>query len=134
MKTFHLQIVTPDGLLFDGQAERILVRTTEGDVGILSGHADYVSPVATGVTKVTAEGGEAKIAACSGGFISVKGGVVRLVANTFEWAEDIDVERAHKAQEKAEEKLRDAASYEEKAAEIKLKRALTRIRVGENYK
>jgi F-type H+-transporting ATPase subunit epsilon len=134
MKTFHLQIVTPDGLLFDGIAEKILVRTTEGDVGILGGHADYVSPVATGVTKVTLEGGNVKFAACSGGFVSVKGGETRLVANTFEWAEDIDVARAHKAQERAEEKLKNATDYEERAAEIKLKRALTRIHVGEDFR
>lgn len=133
-KTFHLQIVTPDGLLFDGQAERILVRTTEGDVGILSGHSDYVSPVATGMTRVTFGGGEVKTAACSGGFISVKRGITRLVANTFEWAEDIDVERARKAHERAEQKLKEASDYEEKAAEIKLKRALTRIRVGESFR
>ena len=40
MNTFHLQIVTPDGLMFDGDAEKLLVRTTEGDVGIMSGHCD----------------------------------------------------------------------------------------------
>ncbi len=47
MNTFHLQIVTPDGLMFDGDAEKLLVRTTEGDVGIMSGHCDYVTPVDT---------------------------------------------------------------------------------------
>ncbi len=132
--TFHLQIVTPDGLLFDGNAQRILVRTTEGDVGILSGHSDYVSPVATGMTRVTMDDGEVKTAACSGGFISVKKGITRLVANTFEWAEDIDVERAKRAQTRAEEKLKEASDYAERAAEIKLKRAITRIRVGEGTK
>lgn len=132
--TFHLQIVTPDGLLFDGNAQRVLVRTTEGDVGILKDHSDYVSPVATGMTRVTMENGEVKTAACSGGFISVKKGITRLVANTFEWAEDIDVERAKKAQIRAEEKLKEASDYAERAAEIKLKRAITRIRVGEGMK
>ena len=53
MNTFHLQIVTPDGLMFDGDAEKLLVRTTEGDVGIMSGHCDYVTPVDTGMAKVT---------------------------------------------------------------------------------
>ena len=53
MNTFHLQIVTPDGLMFDGDAEKLLVRTTEGDVGIMSGHCDYVTPVDTGEARVT---------------------------------------------------------------------------------
>ena len=57
MNTFHLQIVTPDGLMFDGDAEKLLVRTTEGDVGIMSGHCDYVTPVDTGVARVTTNGG-----------------------------------------------------------------------------
>lgn len=56
MNTFHLQIVTPDGLMFDGDAEKLLVRTTEGDVGIMSGHCDYVTPVDTGVARVTTNG------------------------------------------------------------------------------
>ncbi len=132
MNTFHLQIVTPDGLLFDGQAQRILVRTTEGDVGILSGHSDYVTPLATGVAKVTLESGETKLAACSGGLLSVKKGITRLVANTFEWGDEIDVERAKRAKEKAKQKISvETSEYEERAAEIKLQRALTRIRVGE---
>ena len=93
MNIFHLQIVTPDGLMFDGDAEKLLVRTTEGDVGIMSGHCDYVTPVDTGVARVTTNG-DVRTAACSGGLLNVKKGTVRLVASTFEWSEDIDVERA----------------------------------------
>jgi F-type H+-transporting ATPase subunit epsilon len=132
MNTFHLQIVTPDGLIFDGQVGRIIVRTTEGDVGILSGHADYVTPLDTGMARIMMEDGKVKTAACSGGLLSVKGGITRLVGNTFEWAEDIDVERAKAAKARAEQKIKETSDYEERAAEIKLKRALTRIRVGEN--
>ena len=115
MNTFHLQIVTPDGLMFDGDAEKLLVRTTEVD---------------TGMAKVTTNG-DVRTAACSGGLLNVKKGTVRLVASTFEWSEDIDVERALRAKEAAEKKIKEASDYEERAAEIKLKRALTRIRVGE---
>lgn len=134
MNTFHLQIVTPDGLMFDGQAQRVLVRTTEGDVGIMSGHSDYVSPVATGEARVTMEDGSVRSAACSGGLVSVQSDVTRIVASTFEWAQDIDIERARAAKQRAEEKLAKSSDYEERAAEIKLQRALTRIRVGENMK
>ena len=65
MNTFHLQIVTPDGLMFDGDAEKLLVRTTEGDVGIMSGHCDYVTPVDTGEARVTTNC-DVRTAACSG--------------------------------------------------------------------
>ena len=134
MSTFHLQIVTPDGLLFDGQAEKIIVRTIEGDVCILSGHLEYMSPVATGEAKITLEDGKVRLAACSGGLISVRKDITRLVADTFEWAENIDVHRAKKAKEAAEAQLKDNADFEYKLAELKLKRALVRIRVGESLK
>lgn len=85
MNIFHLQIVTPEGMFFDGQAEKLIVRTIEGDVCILGGHSDYVTPLATGNARVTAENGDTKTARCSGGLLSVKKGTARLVANTFEW-------------------------------------------------
>lgn len=132
MDTFHLQIVTPDGLMFDGAAQRLLVRTTEGDVGILASHADYVSPVATGVARVTTESGDTKAAACSGGLVSVKKGVTRLAADTFEWGEDIDIERARRAKTRAEKMMKSSSDFEERAAVIKLKRALTRISASEH--
>lgn len=134
MSTFHLQIVTPDGLLFDGQAEKIIVRTIEGDVCILSGHLEYMSPVSTGEAKITLEDGKVRLAACSGGLISVRKDITRLVADTFEWAENIDVHRAKKAKEAAEAQLKDKADFEYKLAELKLKRALVRIQVGESLK
>lgn len=87
MNTFHLQIVTPEGMFFDGQAEKIIVRTTEGDVCILGGHSDFVAPVATGQARVTRENGDTKTAQCSGGLISVKKGITRLAASAFEWTE-----------------------------------------------
>jgi len=131
MNEFELQIVTPDGLLFDGKAQKIILRTTEGDVGILAKHSNYVAALSIGVAKVVTVDGEKK-AACSGGMVSVTDGVVRVVASTFEWSEDIDVARAEKAKEKAETRLEGAKSsdYEYKLAEIKLKKALARLRAS----
>ena len=93
MNEFDLQIVTPDGMLFDGKAQKIILRTTEGDVGILAKRANYVAALSIGVAKVVTADGE-KTAACSGGMVSVTDGVVRVVASTFEWSDDIDVARA----------------------------------------
>ena len=99
MTEFHLQIVTPDGLLYDEMTEKIIVRTENGDLGILAKHINFVTPLGIGVAKITI-GGKVRQAACAGGFVSVTGEVTRIVANTFEWAEDIDVERAKKAKER----------------------------------
>ncbi len=131
MNTFHLQIVTPDGLFFDGDAEKLIVRTTTGDVCILARHADYVTPLGMGQAKLTIDG-KVRKAACIGGLLSVVKGEVRLVPTTFEWAEDIDKERALRAKEKAEERLKNANDNKELAIiEAKLKRALVRVSVSD---
>ena len=131
MNEFDLQIVTPDGMLFDGKAQKIILRTTEGDVGILAKRANYVAALSIGVAKVVTADGE-KTAACSGGMVSVTDGVVRVVASTFEWSDDIDVARAEKAKEKAETRIAESqkSDYEYKLAEIKLKKALVRLRAS----
>ena len=130
MRTFHLEIVTPDGRAFDGEAESLLVHTTEGDVEILCGHMDYLAAIGTGRARILVNG-EARRASCSGGFLSVAGGEVRLVAVTFEFAEDIDEKRALAAKERAEMAIANAKDRQEKkVAEAKLLRALNRLRIA----
>ena len=128
MAEFHLQIVTPDRMVFDGPAQRVILRTVTGDVCILAKHIDYAAPLGIGVARVTDDKGATRVAACSGGMLSVSGGNVRVIATTFEWADEIDAERAAHAQQAAEEKLRamqkDDVDYA--LAEAKLKRALIR--------
>lgn len=131
MASFHLQIVTPDRPVYDGEAERVIVRTAGGDVCILARHIDYAAPLGIGEARVTDAEGKTRLAACSGGLINVSNGEVRVIATTFEWADEIDQARAAQAQRAAEEKLRalqkDDVDYA--VAEAKLKRALIRQRV-----
>lgn len=96
MTPFHLKIVTPDGLIYDGQAEELLVRTTNGDVGILARHMNYVAPLGMGRAVIVSDG-QRRTAACIGGMVSVSKGEVTLVPTTFEWADKIDVARAEAA-------------------------------------
>ena len=129
MSSFRLQIVTTEGSLFDGEAEALRLRTSEGYVSIRAGHADYIAALDFGMVTVT-QNGESRNAACGGGFLSVEKGEVRLVATTFEYAEDIDAERAEQAKKRAEERL--AEAKEEKdilLAKAKLSRALNRLAV-----
>lgn len=128
MKEFELRIVTPDGSFFEGQAEKVIVRTMEGDICILPRHADLLTALGGGTCRVVASG-ETRYAACSGGMIAVLGGKVTISAVTFEWKEDIDLERAVRAKEAAEEKLKreKLSKQEQSMAEAKLKRAAVRI-------
>ncbi len=131
MKPFHLQIVTPDGLIFDGEAESLLVRTGDGDVEIMSGHADYFASIGIGRARILA-GGAARLASCSGGMLSVESGEVKLVAVTFEFAEMIDIDRARAAAARAERAIASSKNARfERIAKAKLMRALARISVYE---
>ena len=131
MTPFHLKIVTPDGLIYDGQAEELIVRTTGGDVAILARHMNYVAPLGMG-RAVVVSGGTRRTAACIGGMLSVSGGEVTLVPTTFEWADKIDLERAEAAYERADKVLHDerASQTDLKLAEAKLHRALVRKSVA----
>ena len=96
MSSFHLQIVTPDGLFYDGQAEKLDVRAVTGGVTILPRHINYVTPLGMGAASVTIDGKD-RLASCIGGMLAVTGDEVKLIATTFEWADQIDQARAQRA-------------------------------------
>lgn len=131
MRTFPLRIGTPDGLLYEGEVERVICRTMTGDLAVLAGHCNFCTALGMGEAAVVLEDGTRKKAACIGGMLSMMDGVCRLLATTWEWEEDIDVARAKAAQKRAEEKL-SAGGLSEKEyrmVEAKLHRALVRIGV-----
>ena len=131
MTTFPLRIGTPDGLLFEGNVERVMCRSITGDLAILAGHANYCTALGMGEAYVVLEDGTKRKAACIGGMLSVMDGKCHVLPTTWEWAEDIDKERAENAKKKAEERLSDAniSEKEIKIAEAKLSRALVRLSV-----
>lgn len=131
MTPFTLKIVTPDGLLFDGQAEKVVVRTIGGDVAILARHMDYTAPLGMGRAIVEANG-QRRTAACMGGMLRVAAGEVTLVPTTFEWSDTIDVGRAEASAARANKILSDASATKTdlKLAKARLHRALVRQSVG----
>ena len=134
MNSFSLKIVTPDGMEFEGMAEEVVVRTTSGDMGILAGHINCVAPLGMGRATFIING-QKRYAACIGGILSVSNGAVTLVPTTFEWADEIDMNRAANAEERAKQVLGDknASKTDLTMAEAKLKRALVRKSVA-SYK
>lgn len=131
MSTFHLKISTPDGMAFDGEVERLRVRMIDGDVCLLAHHTDYVSAVGAGEAALTFEDGTVRSAACIGGMLTMIKNEARLIATTFEWAEDIDKARAERAKASAEARIAAAKDNQNEAvlAKAKLQRALVRINV-----
>ena len=134
MTPFKLKIVTPDGLIFDGEAEELIVRSSTGDVAILAKHVNYVTSLGMGRAVVIA-GGQRRTAACIGGMLSVVDGSVTLVPTTFEWADDIDVDRVEASLQRADKVLKnkDASNTDLQLAEARLHRALVRKSVA-SYK
>ena len=131
MTPFSLKIVTPDGLKFQGQAEELIVRTADGDLGILAGHANCVAPLGMGRAVIRVDG-KVRYAACIGGMLSVVDKDVTLVPTTFEWAEDINVARAIASEERAKSVLenKNSSDTDIRLAKARLMRALVRKSVG----
>ncbi len=132
MTSFPLKIVTSDGLQYEGQAEELIVRTIAGDIGVLAGHTDCVSPLGMGMATVVIDG-EKEYAACIGGMLSVLKGEVTLIPTTFEWADEINAERAADSERRAKETIenRNASDTELRLAEARLKRSLIRQSVAQ---
>lgn len=131
MREFHLEIVTPDGLAYDGMIESLLINTDVCTIEFLAGHIDYVSAIGIGRIRIK-EKGKDRFASVSGGFVTVSDSEVKLVAITLEFAENIDLERAKSAKQRASEII--STSKDSKAVEIaklKLQRAISRIKVYE---
>ena len=131
MTPFQLKIVTPDGIAFDGMAESLSVRSTSGDLGILAGHTNLVAPLGMGRATIVMDG-QRRYAACIGGMVSVVDNQVRIVATAFEWADQIDADRAAASEQRAKQILADknASATELTMAEARLKRALIRQSVA----
>ena len=78
---FHLEIVSPEAVVWSGEAEMLVTRTSEGEIGILAGHEPTMAALATGSTVVHAVGGETVTVAIHGGFLQIAGSEVTLLTN-----------------------------------------------------
>lgn len=132
MKTFRFMIVTPDRILFDGDVQEVIARTTEGDVGILAGHTRYAAILKTGALTVKFENGEFRKAAVAEGFIKVSDERTTVMSTAAEWAEEIDPDWAERSRLDALAKIEAAQNEPDRLerANLKLQRALNRLSVS----
>lgn len=132
MASFHLEIVSIDGLKFEDEVERVTLRSIAGDVAILAGHTNYCTAVGMGTAKLILPDGTERHGACIGGMLSVMDKRCHLLPSTWEWSDEIDVERAKEAKRKAEERLREERLSEEARLRVqaKLYRALIRLQTA----
>ena len=133
-RLFQLRVISPDRIFFEGEADMIEVKTTEGDMGILKGHIPLTAIVAPGMLKII-NGKDEKVAELLDGFIEVLSDRVTILAESCEWPEEIDVHRAEEAKLRAERRLQGSeGEINETRAEMALRRSLIRLEIAEKYK
>jgi F-type H+-transporting ATPase subunit epsilon len=131
---FELNIVTPEGRVYQGRVESVVLPGSEGDFGVLGGHERFLAPLRIGEIEIRDERGQ-RFAAVSGGFADVSGEHVVVLAETCELAERIDAARAERARERAERelvRLRQAGVEDHgfRLEEAALERALVRLQAA----
>ena len=129
MKLFQAQILTPDGTVFDGQAESIRMPGVEGDFQVLINHANLMASLEIGPVTLVDSFGKTHKYAISGGVVDVNSNVVSLFAEAAEHADGINIERARASKERSEQRIKDT-SMDQLRAEISLRRAINRLRVA----
>ena len=135
--TFHVSMVSADRQLYSGEAERLVATAERGELGILAGHAPFLSILKAGQVRLTLPDGKEEVIYISGGFIEVQQGQTIILADDAERAEQLDEERVREARRRAEEKMRDKTSTKLELARAQAELAqtmaqLTAIRRAKN--
>lgn len=129
MSELRLKIVTPDKFFYDGDIKSIIARGLEGDFMIMKNHTPFVTVIQISEMKITDLNGKSRMAAIANGYLTVKNNEVIIMSNACEWADEIDVERAQRAKERAERRIKSESKEDVLKAEIALKRAINRLEV-----
>lgn len=124
-KHFKVKVITPDRIFYEGEADLLELKTSEGDIGILAGHIPLTAIIAPGVLKITKDG-ETKEAALLEGFVEILQDRVTVLAEACEWPDEIDENRAKEAKIRAERRLSEGEG-DLARAELALRKALIRI-------
>ena len=124
--TFKVSIITPERIFYEGEASMVEFNTVEGEIGVLPKHIPLTTVIAPGICTITeAEG--VKKAAVHAGLAEILPDKVTLLAEIAEWPEEIDVERARSAEDRARARLAEKdANLDVLRAEVALKKALVR--------
>jgi F-type H+-transporting ATPase subunit epsilon len=124
----QVELVSPERILYSGEADMVICRTTGGgDIAFLTGHAPFIGALDVWEVRIKTSSGDDETAAVHGGFVEVRDDRVIILSDVAELASQIDVERARRSQERAEEQLR---QEHDARCEAELERAHVRLRVA----
>lgn len=124
-----LKIVAPERIFFEGEATFLEFTTTEGDMGVYPNHIPLTAIIAPGVLRIHEED-QVREAALMNGFVQILPEEVTILAESVEWPEEIDANRAKEAEIRARRRMEDGKGVDLNRAELALKRALLRQRLS----
>lgn len=128
--TLEVQVVSPERVLWTGEADRVITRVTDGgDIAFLTGHTPFMGALGPGVTEILQADGQVVRVAVHGGFVEVSADRVKVLSDAAELATSIDVSRAQAARQRAEAALAGDETDEARAA---LRRAEVRLRAADS--
>lgn len=134
MPTFNLQIVTPEREVFNGPVDSVKLPGLEGSFGVLADHAPMIAALEAGTVEIVDAQGQRSTMAVGGGFFQVANDVAMVLADSAEFAADINLDRARASETRARSRLAgefDAGFVlQRERAESALKRARARMRVA----
>ncbi|MGF1541154.1 MAG: ATP synthase F1 subunit epsilon [Pleurocapsa sp.] len=122
-----LKVITPDSTVWDEQVEEIVLPSTTGQLGILSGHAPLITALDIGVMRVRPSK-DWKAIALMGGFAEVENNEIKVLVNGAELGEKIDKEKARTAYEQAQSRLQQVETSEDRQEKIQANRAFKKAR------
>jgi len=123
----QVELVSPERILYSGEASMVVCRTAGGEIAFMTGHAPFLGALGIGVVRVHQDGGDVLRAAVHEGFVEVKDNRVIILSDVAELPDQIDADRARRAREDAERRLREAGEDDRAAAEAQLRRAEVRL-------
>ena len=130
MATIKLEVVSPDKMVYSEDISMLIVRSTDGDLGIMPKHAPLVAGLVPQAMRIKKEGTE-ELIAVAGGFVEVQPEKITVLASAAETKDDIDAARAQKSYERAQKRISSkAADVDMARAEASLKRAMARLQVS----
>lgn len=133
MKTFSLEIITPEKVAYRNEVEQISIPAFVGEMGILPGHIDYLAMLNPGEIRIKKDD-ELKFFAVSGGFAEIHPKNVVILCETADAAEEIDIARAELSKQRAKEKLKTKEKIDTAQIEAQIQIAAARLKVVSDLK
>jgi F-type H+-transporting ATPase subunit epsilon len=127
--TLQVELVSPEKILYSGEADMVIARTTDGEIAFMTGHAPFIGSLGIGAVTIRTSEGDDVVAAVHEGFVEVTDDRVTVLSDAAELVDDIDTGRAEDALRRAEEARSQAADDDDARQDARAAADRARLRV-----